>query len=214
MAQIFEPDAKTCFMKKTSFVSTGVVMSLFLMACNNDADINKATATSTSDSTGVAISREATATFNDTVAGSPLSIPDSTFARTAAAGNMFEVEAGNLARRSAQSERVKTFGAMMVQDHQAANRELMEAAGRSFNMPNILPEDKRQLFNELRNLRGAEFDKRYMQMMVDDHHKAISMYQKQANTGTGNGIQSYAQRTLPILEKHRDSAVAINTATK
>lgn len=211
-------------MKKSLFFFASFFLTVFFFACN-DPNVNTATATDTTDSSGSKISQEAGVNNNissgEAIAGTtssatqtPLNPTDSTFASKAAAGNMFEVEAGNLARRNAQSERVKSYGAMMVQDHGAANKDLMSAVGQGFNMPNILPPDKREMFDQLRNLKGNDFDKRYISMMVEDHRKAIADYQKQSNSNTNNNLKAYAQRTLPVLEKHQDSAMAINNAIK
>ena len=195
-----------------------------LVACNN-ANENAATATDTADSSGSAISREAgennNVTSTEASAGTTgamnqlsLSAADSIFAMKAATGNMTEVEAGNLAQQNAQSERVKTYGAMMVRDHQAANQELMTAAGSAMTMLQALPADKKQMVDPLRNLKGASFDKRYMTMMVEDHRKTVADFQKEASSGENNAIKAFAQRTLPILQMHLDSSLAINNALK
>ena len=211
-------------MKKTSFYLIGLCFAVFFVACN-DPNENAATATETGDSTGSAISTEAgehnNVSSTDATTGaagalnqSPLTAADSAFVMKAATGNRMEIEAGNLAQQNAQSERVKNFGAMMVQDHQAANQELTTATGRGMNMPDSLPADMRKLADQLRNLKGKAFDNRYMSMMVEDHRKTIADFQKQANGGTNDGLKAFAQRTLPVLQKHLDSAVAINSAIK
>lgn len=202
----------------------GAFLAVCLIACN-DANENAATATDTTDSSGSAISREAgehnnvtstTATAGTANAANQtaLSAADSAFAMKAAIGSMMEIEAGNLARQNAQSERVKNYGAMMVRDHQAANQELMTATGSAMSMPQALPADKKQMVDQLRNLRGASFDARYMSMMVEDHRKTVSDFQKEANSGENNAVKSFAQRTLPVLQMHLDSALAINSAMK
>jgi putative membrane protein len=211
-------------MKKTSFSFVCLLLTVFLFACN-DSNENSATATDTGDSSASAVSREAgehnNVSSTDATTGatgavnqSPLNAADSTFAMKAATGSRMEIEAGNLAQQNAQSERVKNFGAMMVQDHQAANQELMTATGRGMNMPDTLPAAMRKMADQLRNLKGKAFDNRYMTMMVEDHRKTIADFQKQANSGTNDGLKAFAQRTLPALQKHLDSAVAINNAIK
>src|SRR4051812_10483629 len=73
------------------------------------------------------ITAAATATFAADNAGA-LAKPDKAFIEKAAAGGMLEVEWGKLADSKGQNADVKSFGAMLVKDHSAANEELKALA--------------------------------------------------------------------------------------
>ena len=74
-----------------------------------------------------------------------LSDKDKSFAKEAAMGGMAEVELGNLAQQNAQNDEVKQFGARMVQDHSAANQQLMPIlAAKDFTVPQQLDEKHRK----------------------------------------------------------------------
>jgi putative membrane protein len=61
---------------------------------------------------------------------------------------------------------------------------------------------------KLKALHGAEFDKQFKTMMVDDHKKDIAKYEKQASSGDPQ-TAALAQKTLPTLRKHFDAANAL-----
>jgi putative membrane protein len=42
--------------------------------------------------------------------------------------------------------------------------------------------------------------------MIAGHTKAIAIYKKEAAGASNQAIQSYAEQTLPVLEKHLDDA--------
>jgi putative membrane protein len=48
----------------------------------------------------------------------------------------------------------------------------------------------------------ASFDTTFATDMVEGHQKAISEFQQEAQTTNHAGLRSYAQTTLPLLQKH------------
>ncbi len=138
----------------------------------------------------------------------------SDFMVKAASGGMMEVELGNLAQTKAIDPRVKNFGAMMIKDHTQANTEMKTLAdGKGVALPPTLGEDHQKHVNDLQQKSGAEFDKAYISMMVDDHKKDISEFEDAAKLDDAD-VKAFAQKTLPVLRTHLDSAKAINSALK
>ncbi len=56
---------------------------------------------------------------------------------------------------------------------------------------------------------GKDFDMDYMNMMVKDHKKDIGEYQKASGSLSDATFKNFATTTLPVLQKHLDSAMAI-----
>lgn len=145
----------------------------------------------------------------------PLDEKSGQWATEAAGGGMMEVTLGQTAQQQAASQRVKDFGAMMVRDHSKANDELKAiASAKSFALPAALPEKHQQHVNDLTKKQGADFDKAYMKMMVNDHEEDVKKFEKAANEATDPAIRDFASRTLPVLRAHLDSAKAINKELK
>ncbi|MFC5410028.1 DUF4142 domain-containing protein [Larkinella bovis] len=140
---------------------------------------------------------------------------DSEFMVKAASGGMMEVELGNLAQQKAQSKAVKDFGAMMVSDHSKANEELKAlAASKNLTIPATLSDDHQQHVNDLSKLSGAEFDKEYVKMMVDDHKEDIDLFKEASFDAKDADIKAFAGKTLPTLQKHYDAVKAIQDGMK
>ena len=143
----------------------------------------------------------------------PLGKADSTFVMKAAMGGMMEVEAGKIAQQNAQSDRVKAFGSMMVNDHTNANNELMALAqGRGLTVPTTLPADMQKHLDAMRDMKGKAFDSHYMGMMLNDHKKDVGEFEKESTSGQDDELKSWAGKTLPTLKTHLDSAQALNKA--
>jgi len=145
----------------------------------------------------------------------PVSEEESKIAVEAASGGMMEVQLGELAQQRASNQRVKDFGAMMVRDHSKANDELKSLAGmKNITLPPAPGEDHMDHIKKLTAKSGNEFDRDYMKMMVDDHQEDIDKFEKLANDGKDADLRAFANKTLPVLRTHLDSAKAIHQALK
>lgn len=47
----------------------------------------------------------------------------------------------------------------------------------------------------------ADFEKAYMDMMVDNHHKGIAEFEKVGRINADSDVKSFASKTLPRLKK-------------
>ncbi|WP_432712358.1 DUF4142 domain-containing protein [Pedobacter sp.] len=136
------------------------------------------------------------------------------FITQAAIGGKMEVELGNLAQKQAASAAVKEFGALMVKDHSKANTELKMIAGtKKVDLPDGFPAAIQSHIDSMKNMKGADFDKHYMTMMVQDHVKDIALF-KAATGNSDADISGFAKKTLPVLETHHQKATAIQKSLK
>jgi len=136
-------------------------------------------------------------------AASRMKSADNSFVMKAMQGGMAEVELGNLAEQKGSSQTVKDFGKQMVTDHTKANDELKTiASGKGITAPAGLAAKDQTLKDRLSNLSGAEFDRMYMQHMVQDHQKDVSEFRKESTSGSDADVKAFAAKTLPTLEEH------------
>ena len=136
-----------------------------------------------------------------------LSKPDADFLVNAASGAMLEVDLGRLAETHAANPRVKDFGAMMVKDHSEGLEKIKHLATRKrVVLPDSVSRHQQKEINNLQKKKGAEFDKAYVQMMVNDHQSDINEFQKQASQGTDSLTRVFASSNLQVLRRHLDSA--------
>lgn len=135
---------------------------------------------------------------------------DHKFAMEAAMGGMAEVEMGRLAAQKGASDEVRQFGQRMVDDHSKANEELMRVASSKGMTPPTLDAKHRAAMQKLSALSGEKFDKEYVKMMVGDHKKDVSEFQKEANRGADPDLKAFAASTLPMLQEHLRMIQRIN----
>ena len=125
----------------------------------------------------------------------------------AAIGGLMEVELGQLAAQKGTSESVKQFGQRMVDDHGKANTELMTlATSKGVTLPTAIDDKHRQDVTKLSAMSGADFDRAYAKMMLKDHEKDVSEFEKQSTKGTDPDLKAFASKTLPTLQQHLEMA--------
>jgi putative membrane protein len=138
---------------------------------------------------------------------------DQKFVREAAIGGMAEVELGKLAQQNASSADVKAFGQRMVDDHSKANDELKTIAQKkNITLPTEMDAKNKALHDRLAKLQGAQFDKAYMQAMLQDHRKDVNDFKHESMSGSDPDVKQFATKTLPTLEDHLKMAQDANRA--
>jgi len=132
---------------------------------------------------------------------------DAKFMKKAAEGGKAEVEMGKLAAERGASDSVKKFGERMVNDHGKANDELAKLAqDKGVTLPTDLDGKHKRLHDRLSKLSGADFDREYMREMVRDHDADVKEFQREAKNAKDADVKSWAGKTLPTLEEHKQQA--------
>jgi putative membrane protein len=129
--------------------------------------------------------------------------PDATFVQKAGEGGMAEVELSKLAEKSASSPAVRRFAAKMVQDHGANNKELLTiAAHENIAPPKDLDDEHAALRDRLAAMKGADFDRAYLDAMRDDHQKMDELLKSSQATVSTEELRTFIKRTTPVVEAH------------
>lgn len=129
------------------------------------------------------------------------------FPQKAYSGGMMEVSLGKLAQQKASSYKVKEFGERMINDHSKANDELKNIAQKNnIPLPDSMLTKHQDLYNDLSQYSGSEFDKHYMDKMVEDHKEDIKNFENAAKNADNQEIRDWAQKTLPTLKEHLELA--------
>jgi putative membrane protein len=209
-------------MKPLGLLSMAIVAAL-AVGCSGDARND----TITGDDS--AIGTAGTAADRDISAG------DRNFVTDMLRDSNAEVQLGTMASERAASADVKAFGQQMVQDHTKAAEDLKQIATQHSIQPESTAlDDKHQdLMDKLSKLRGAEFDKEYIQAMVDGHEDVVDKLESRVDennrTATATGaaekdtnvrpeaadnpveasLNAWAAKTLPVEKGHLDKAKAI-----
>jgi putative membrane protein len=128
--------------------------------------------------------------------------PESRFLMDAVRGDIAETKIGELAQQKGQSEGVRAFGEMLVEDHSSAMKKTAELAQDLNVIPPAQPTaEQTQKHDALARLSGAEFDQQFAAEMVKAHQEMISKYEMQARNGDSK-VGKHAEELLPVLEQH------------
>jgi putative membrane protein len=143
--------------------------------------------------------------------------PDTTarhFLIMASIGNLQEVRSGNLAAQKAAHGDVKSFGQMMITDHNAAEQQLLQLAkSRNISLPEAATATPPDDLN-LKRASGNDFDRMYIHAMVSGHAGTVMMFRNYAVTGKDPLVKAFAQQMLPTLKAHLEAIRALDEKYK
>jgi len=126
--------------------------------------------------------------------------------------NKTEVDFGKLAKDNGGSHAVQDFGDRLKKDHEAAAdklRELVDGRGGKITEPAEVdtannPDAKNAMAKEeeLKNLKGAEFDKAFTAFMVEEHEKDIREVENMAKQVTDPALRDALNGMVPVMQEH------------
>jgi putative membrane protein len=124
----------------------------------------------------------------------------------AGSSDLYEIESSRMALQQAPNAAVKQFAQMMIAHHTGTTQQVMQAA-RSAGMtpppPSLLP-PQRAMLDELRPLRGAAFERMYLQQQRTAHAMALQLHQNYAASGDTASLRQTAGTAVPIVQSHID----------
>jgi putative membrane protein len=121
--------------------------------------------------------------------------------------NLAEIEIGKLAQSKSTNPEVQKFGKMLVDEHTKSASEVSALAKtKNFTLPTALTEEGKEEYNKLNEKSGVDFDKKFADMMIDGHQKAIDKLQKAANDATDQDVKLWATNNIAGLTAHLEHA--------
>ncbi len=186
-------------MKRYGFLSIALAAALTL-GCNSNSnkDVN-----ASNPPAGGAVG---TAGSDKTASNS-----DKDFVKDIATANIAEVELGRMALDKAVNPDVKKFAQMMVDDHTKANEELTTIASKdNIAIPSGLDDKHNDLRDKLAKKTGADFDKDYIDAMVDGHKDVMDKLESRIDKDT---LSKWKARSTDPSGKKVDAKVEADTVT-
>lgn len=119
-----------------------------------------------------------------------------------------EVRLGRLAEEKGSDADVRAYGAMMVEHHTMAGTELKRVADRhGIATAGDDRGDNDRDFERLSALSGADFDRAYLEAMIDDHDDAVDAIEDKARSDREHtDVKAWAEKTLPTVRDHLERA--------
>lgn len=194
------------YMKK--FIYVMAVSALAFQACNGGNKDAKESA----DSLNMA---KDTTTNTAATGGIAVDEADAKFTTQAAVGGMAEVELGKMALDKSSNAQVKEFATMMVKDHGMANVELMSIAKqKNITLPSTVDDEHKKKMEDLSKKTGADFDKAYVNAMVDGHKSTLKLMEDESKDGKDADLKAFATKTAPIVQSHLEMINKIKDSMK
>jgi putative membrane protein len=174
------------------------------------------------DMTAAMATTETTATNTSTISATTTGITggsvtamtpaEKEFVIQASYTGLAEVAAGRIATSKATNADVRAYAQRMVTEHGRSNEELQKlATAKGLALPTALDDAHQEVIDKLQDSPAPRFDRVYITQMVQDHQKAIAMF----NTATGSvqdrDVQVFISRTLPVLQQHLQAAQALQS---
>jgi putative membrane protein len=150
----------------------------------------------------------------DTATSAQSSASAKEFVEQAGTSGLAEVEMGELGVQKAKNGQVKAFAKRMVADHTTANQELLTAVkGKGLQVPSSRTDMHKAMVEKFQQQdAGKNFDRAYMEQMVEDHKAAVELFETAADDEKLDlELRSYANRILPTLRDHLKQAQAIKS---
>lgn len=120
----------------------------------------------------------------------------------AADARLMDSEQGKLARERGTTEEIRSYGRWMMRDQSKLLQEIQVIAkSKSIQLPSAISEEKSKGLEELKKLKGAEFDKKFTKMICIDHKRDVKEFKK-ASKFEDADVKQFASQYLPTIEAH------------
>lgn len=142
---------------------------------------------------------------------------DAAFLDEATSINRAEIRISQLAVTQSNEPSIRQLGQEMIDDHTKANevlKELCGAKGLVYPTSDTLSVAAQKKYDELAKLKSPKFDKVYLSGLIDDHKKAIKLFEREFKYGEDAEFRTWANTTIPTLKRHLESAQALEKAFK
>ena len=163
----------------------------------------------------------ATGFANETAAPAASTGPtDAQIAHIVVTANTVDIEAGKLGQKSKNKE-IQTFAKLMVTDHSAVNKQATDLAKKL----KVTPEDNatskalakggEENRAKLKKLKGAEFDKAYVDHEVDYHVQVLEAIDTTLIPNAKNpDLKALLEKTRPAIAAHLEHAKKVQSELK
>ncbi|MFN7140135.1 MAG: DUF4142 domain-containing protein [Limisphaerales bacterium] len=129
-------------------------------------------------------------------------VQDRMFVNDAMLSGRNEIEMARIGAQRADNLDLRLLSQRIVDDHTRANQELIMLARQERIVLPDLDQEPQTHTAHLSALQGPEFDRVFLQHMLDAHRTDIKKFEAASRTAQNPEIRAFAARTLPKLREH------------
>ena len=137
----------------------------------------------------------------------------SAYVPNAAMGDMYEIQAADIALERSQNAQVKELATMIKTDHTAASnamKAMLPQAAPDMAPPTELDERRQGLIDNLRSASAENFDATWIDQQIAAHNEALTLHRGFSNEDSP--LAAHARSVVPKIEAHLRQAEQINAA--
>ena len=135
------------------------------------------------------------------------------------AANTGEIQLGELAAKKATNAQVKAYGRQMVTEHRAMMAETKSMFAKLSTTADTAADDVRDFMgrgrDQLKDLTdkaaGADWDKDYIDKMIDDHQKVLDKLQDAAKNANNADVRAGLEKATGKVQQHLTKAQNIKS---
>ena len=132
------------------------------------------------------------------------------FVRIQYSNNLLEIELGEIGKEHANIVQVRDLAQEMIDDHDKANKDLMDAA-KSYDINKELIPEHREKLNEFQEHMGEDdFDDEYLDVVEDLHKEAIDNLEKAAEKIEEIQLRNWINSALPVMKSNLEKVEELN----
>ena len=148
--------------------------------------------------------------YHDTAMNEPAVVIDensTTFLVRAANATMTQLEMAHMTQQIASTQSIKNFASMLAKEQQSLQQEIKSLAiAKHIILPGAVSNDDQKDINELAEMNGRNYDKAFINKIIDRYKDGIRLYDVAAKDAADVEIQNFANNSLVKLRMHLDSA--------
>ena len=133
----------------------------------------------------------------------------------AAMGDMYEIQAAEIALEKSQNAGVRELATMIRTDHTAASEMFKPIAQREAAdtaIPTSLDERRQGLIDNLRSAAPGDFDRVWLDQQVAAHNEALTLHRGFSDNTDAPGLAGHARNVVPKIEAHLQQAERLRGA--
>ena len=132
---------------------------------------------------------------------------DKIFVKKSMAGNLAEVQLGQLTLQKSNNDKVKQFAQKMIDDHTRLNEQMKQIADLlHVDAPTEISKKDKSLIGKMQSLSGPAYDQAYIKDMVKDHKEDLSQLRMEVSNSQFLGVKNAALQTTKTISGHLEMA--------
>jgi putative membrane protein len=146
------------------------------------------------------------------------SLSDAQIAAILHAANQIDIDNGKLAKDKTKSPQIKDFANRMVMDHESADKQAKALASdakikaKESDASKSLMKTADRTRDDLKKLKGAEFDRAYIDNEVTFHEQVIGTVEKELLPNAQNPrFKAFIEQLKPTLQSHLEHAKQVRS---